>query len=355
MGLNQIIKDAIFGKYRKKQPEIIGNPQGIFSNVKKILLLRQDRIGDVLVTIPFLKDLKENMLDLQVHILLGNKNIQTAPFIKNYCNKIWFYNKNIRNIRDIRDTIKLIRELNQENFDLIIDLFDNPSQTSSLLLTFLHSQFKLGIEKENLKQYTHIVPMKLKSEVHIVERIANLLLPFGINPEELSLEISLDSNLFATSALLTEENYKILGINLSGSSPAKNWGVENYIAFINLITRKYSNIKVIVFASSNLKEQQEEICIKSNCTPAPITSSLIEFVGMLKQCDFILTPDTSVVHFCAAFKIPAIVLFSVPEIPPKLKVWTPYNSVHKAILTTRELNMIKPSEVLIKLEELLEE
>jgi ADP-heptose:LPS heptosyltransferase len=349
MGLTQIIKDAIFGKYKKKQPKIIDNPQEIFPNAKKILLLRQDRIGDVLVTIPFLKVLKENKTDLQIHILLGKKNIQTAPFIKNYCNKIWFYNKNIK------DTIKLIKELNRENFDLIIDLFDNPSQTSSLLLTFLHSQFKVGIEKENLKQYTHIVPMKSKTEVHIVERIVNLLLPFGINPEGLSLEISLDSNLFATNVLLPKENYKVLGINLSGSSPAKNWGVENYITFINLIAKKYSNIKIIVFASSNLKEQQEEICIKSNATPVPITSSLIEFVGMLKQCDFILTPDTSVVHFCAAFKIPAIVLFSVPEIPPKLKIWTPYNSVYKAILTTRELNMIKPSEVLIKFEELFGE
>lgn len=42
--------------------------------IKKILIIRSDRIGDAIVTIPVIRDLKLNYPDMQIHVISSNKN-----------------------------------------------------------------------------------------------------------------------------------------------------------------------------------------------------------------------------------------------------------------------------------------
>jgi len=59
------------------------------------------------------------------------------------------------------------------------------------------------------------------------------------------------------------------------------------------------------------------------------------------------------VHFAAAFQIPTVVFFHTPEIPPKLLPWTPYDSPHKALLTTDSIESISVHTVIEAFEELM--
>ncbi|MGB9702738.1 MAG: glycosyltransferase family 9 protein [Candidatus Kapaibacteriota bacterium] len=342
-----ILQSFIFGEFSKNQPLKITQSEKIFSNLNKILLLRQDRIGDVIVSIPFLKILRETLPNTEIHILLGKKNINAEIFINKFCDKIWFYDKNLRN------SIKLIKALNTEKFDLIIDLFDNASKTSSLFLKMLNSKAKLGIEKENSKIYSHIVPLKPQSKVHIVDRILNLTLPFGIKTENQNIKISIDESIFGKLDVqknISQKNnfQKRFGINISGSTEAKNWGVENYVAYINKLSQIYPEFEIMVFSTKELQEQQEHICTATKAQAAPITRSLLEFVALIRTCDFMLTPDTSVVHFCDAFSIPCVALYTVSENPPKRIPWTPYSTEYRAIITDEPLTTIPVEEVLDK-------
>lgn len=338
----KILQSLIFGQFKQKSPNKITQPQKIFNNINKVLLLRQDRIGDVLVSIPFLKKIKELAPNTEIHILLGKKNISTDIFIKKYCDKIWLYDKNMRN------SIKLINSLNKEKYDLIIDLFDNASKTSSLFLRFLKSQAKLGLEKENLKIYTHIVPLKAQSETHIVDRILNLLLPFGYEQCDEKIKISIDESIFAKYDFEANKNKKRFGINISGSTIAKNWGVENYIKYITELSKIIPDFEFVVFSTAELQEQQKRICEATKAQAAPITHSLLEFVAFVRSCDYMLTPDTSVVHFCDAFSIRCVALYTVGEMPPKRLPWTPYSTQHRAIITVGSLTNIAVDEVIEK-------
>ena len=86
-----ILQSFIFGEFSKNQPLKITQSEKIFSNLNKILLLRQDRIGDVIVSIPFLKILRETLPNTEIHILLGKKNINAEIFINKFCDKFWFF------------------------------------------------------------------------------------------------------------------------------------------------------------------------------------------------------------------------------------------------------------------------
>ncbi|MBP7215098.1 MAG: glycosyltransferase family 9 protein [Candidatus Kapabacteria bacterium] len=329
--------------------EIIASPQDIFSksDIKKVLLLRQDRLGDVIISLPLFEAFKANFPEKEFHICLGEKNIAATPFVQAFFQKIWYYEKNLFKI------IPLILHLNAEHYDLIIDLLDSPSRTSSIMMKLIKSKYKLGFDKENRSVYTHIVPLPNQSQVHIVDRVMNILLPFNIAPANIDKKINLHINDNIINPIPKNNNKKRLGINLAGSTKAKFWGIDNYIGFINKFLENHPDFEIYVFVQKNLQDLQAEICNTTKAFPAPITDDLQLLAKMISTCDYFLTPDTATVHFASAFQIPTVVFYYVPEIPPKLLPWTPYKTPHKALLTTDSIESISVDDAIKAFEELM--
>jgi len=170
VNLKGLLKDSIFAKNRKTTPKICYQKCNDIANAKTILLLRQDRIGDLLVTTPFLRNLQDAFPETQISILLSERNVVAQSCIKPYCSEIFVLRKNPLQF------LRLVRQLRRKRFELVIDLLDNPSVTSSILVRLLKARLSLGFEKENRNIYTHTVPLPDKSQGHIVERIANFLM-----------------------------------------------------------------------------------------------------------------------------------------------------------------------------------
>ena len=320
----------------------------------KILLLRQDRIGDVLISVPFVKSLRKKFPNARIDIILSERNVGSKRALIDYVDKIWIYKKNIYAL------IKLIQDTNKQKYDLLIDLFDNASTTSSLLIKFIKSSYSLGLDKSNRKIYTHVVPLKPKDKFHIVDRVAELMLAFGINPHEIELSLEYhilkEEKLWAENLLGIKSKEIRLGINLSGSSDAKFWGIDNYILFINKVKENYNNIEIILFAENKSADILQKIIIETKTKAAPFASSVHEFAILLSECDIILTPDTSAVHFAAAWNKPCIALYSTGDIKKFGMAWTPYNSPYKSItISEGNLSEIKIEDVFESLSELISE
>ena len=328
--------------------EIITEPLDIFSkpDIKKILMLRQDRLGDVIISLPLFQIFKSNFPDKELHICLGEKNIAATPFVQPFFQKIWFYEKNLFKI------ISLILHLNSEHYDLIIDLLDSPSRTSSIIMKLIKCKYKLGFDKENRNSYTHLVPLPNQSQIHIVDRLMNLLLPFNILHNEIDPKINLPIDDKIINPIPKNPHKYRLGINLAGSTKAKFWGLDNYINFINKFLENHPDFEIYIFVQKNMQDLQLQICTETQASPAPITDDLQLLAKMISTCDYFLSPDTATVHFAAAYGIPSVIFYNVKEIPPKLIPWTPYNAPYKALLTTDAISSIPVDEAIKAMEEL---
>ncbi len=323
-----------------------------FKNIKKALFLRHDRIGDVLVSIPFFKNFREHFPKVEIDVLLSDKNSGTSKVLRNYSNKIHILPKDLIRI------YYLIKELNRSKYDIIIDMFDTVSTRSNLLLQFIKSNYKLGFEKPNKSLYTHIIPMPDKSQIHIVERVLNLLTPFGksYDKTQIRLEYPLEEKITEKAYLLLGEKVKEyrLGIILSGSSTAKFWGIHNISQFIRLFNKKFFNFEIIVFGTEKHSKMINELPKVDCLKVAPYTNSLDEYAAMLSHCDYLITPDTSAVHFASAFSIPCLVMYSIP-VNSGFLPWYPYNSKYTAVITNElSIQFICAEEVLEKFFELYE-
>jgi len=314
----------------------------------KILLLRHDRLGDVLISTPFLNTLREIIPNAKIDILLSYKNKTVARAVESFTDDILILdNKPV-------DFIRLIRKIRNTQYDLIIDLLDNESATSNLIMKYSGASAKLGFNKSNANNYNYVVPIPNRGEVHIARRLFSLLLPFGVAtpPDKIKLEFSLNDEEKSKAAALLGKKEKPLrfGINLTGSNESKYWGDENYIEFIRKV-KSMDNVEVVLFAVPVIKEKAGKISAASGAKIAPIQPDFSVYAAMLNECDMILTTDTAAVHLSAAFGKPVIALFHSPE-PDKLMPWYPLGTESKSIVAKYSIAEITVAQVIDAFNEL---
>ena len=338
----------------KSEPENVVGKLEEFASAKRILLLRQDRIGDVLVTLPLLKKLRKVLNLAKIDILLSHKNKSTDFALKGLVDNVIVMKSGISGYKDA------VARLKNSEYDVVVDLLDNSSTTSTMLVGATNATIKLGFEKENRNIYTHTVDLPDKAKYSISQRLNNLLIPFtgnSENNENHEIQLSEQDKYEAESAVNWAENKLRVGINLSGSNDSKNWGTGNYIAFLKTAKSKYESVDFRCFTTMSNKLQLSEIITATGGKAAPFVSSFREFTAMIATCDIIITPDTSVVHLCSAFNIPCIGLYLVSDNPNVGMPWKP-ESMHSKVLTaphSESLEYIKITDVLGALDEIIEE
>jgi ADP-heptose:LPS heptosyltransferase len=319
----------------------------------KILFIRQDRIGDVLISTPIFASLKAHYPSAILDVLLSENNhfvLMNDALIR----KRWIYQKKIRKV------ISLVRSLRNEKYDFAVDMMDNPSVTSTFLCLFSGAQWNVGIAKNNNYVYDIQVPMLSRRDAHIVDRIAQLLTPFHIDPNVENLSIryftSPESDDFAERFLSANQlcQQPLIGINISAGGETRFWGIEKYRTLLSSITEKYPELHPILLYQPSDKEKANTIVEGlTKAVLSPLTNTFDQFAAIIKRLTFLISPDTSAIHVASAFSIPSVVLYVQSN--KSLRIWEPYGTDYEVVVTAvDDLSTISVAEVLSALKKLTE-
>ncbi|HUK20013.1 MAG TPA: glycosyltransferase family 9 protein [Gemmatimonadales bacterium] len=298
----------------------------------RMLLLRPDRIGDVLVSTPVIRTLRQQFPQAQIDILLSRTNYGVQPALARYIDHAWRYDKSFVG------GLRLARSVRRQRYDVVIDLIDNPSTSAQLIAMLSRARFRVGIRHERSAHYTHAVPLLDRQTVHIVERIAQLLLPFGIDPRRIPLDLeyplSDTDRSQARSRIGPGRGQPLLIVNISGGgkglSPARYWGRDNFVEFLRWVRGREPRFEILIGGAPDDMAEVQSIANATEAGVIPASPSFHEFAAMVHEADVLLTPDTSVLHLGAAWKIPTIALFHAPSGAPL--PWYPYRSPYRALL-----------------------
>jgi ADP-heptose:LPS heptosyltransferase len=129
---------------------------------KNILLFRTDRIGDLLLTCPSIKTIKEHFPDSKLSIVTSEKNFSYAKTFA-FFDKVFLFPK-----KSIFKKIKLFKELSKNRFDNIF-IFDGKDR-SILITCFLKSQKKVA-KIVNKKQAFFCKLFKIKFSYDVFGKI----------------------------------------------------------------------------------------------------------------------------------------------------------------------------------------
>ncbi len=330
-----------------KQPILVDDANNQLSfkhEAPRILLLRQDRIGDVLVSTPVLRALRSRYPKAELHMLLSTNNIAVEHAIAPYVNETILYRKSARGLASALQRIRANR------YDVVVDLMDNPSTTSTLFTRLSGAHVKLGIDKANAGVYTHVVPLLDRATVHIARRLAELLQPFGIAPDLVDLRPSYLVTEAERQALasrnqinLTQDNFR-LGVNASGSGKGRQYPVEATARILNTIAERYPQCTVYLVSDHRNVAWVSDVASRTSARAIKPSPSFHEAAGVWSLMSAIWTPDTSIVHLAAAFNIPSCVMYVHNN--PNLLPWYPIGSHVEAVHTqTTDIADIPESDV----------
>jgi ADP-heptose:LPS heptosyltransferase len=319
-------------------------PPGLDFSTRKYLFVRQDRIGDVLVSTPLIHALKARYPDACVDFLLSSNNhfvLENEPLVR----KRWIYRKTLLSAIDI------LKNVRNEHYDFVIDLMDNPSATSTVLCALAGGTWNVGLSKENAYTYDITVPLLPRRNTHIVDRLAMLLTVFGIDIQDLDLKVHyapLSENCASAEKFLKENRVlgkQLIGVNVSPGEGTRFWGVNNYQALISWLAKEYPESRTLILCQPSDRTVARTIAAPfSDVLLSPETRTFDQFAALVQSLWMLVTPDTSAVHLAAAFSVPSVVMYVQSN--KALRIWEPYGSMSETLVTDiDDLRRISQREV----------
>ena len=255
----------------------------------KILVIRFSSIGDIVLTTPVIRCLKNQISDVEIHVLTKKKFsglYKTNPYI----NKVYEYDDSLK---------KNIEELKLENYDYIVDLQKNKrSLRVTRALHCQHSSFpKLNFKKFLLTTFK----INLMPDIHIVDRYFKAVEKLGVKNDCQGLDFFIsEKNNYPLSELPEDFQNGYHAFVIGGTYKTKILPAVKVIEVI-----KKLNEPVILLGGPDDVERANEIISAVSCQLLAISLvgkiNLEQSASIVKNAKSVLTNDTGLMHIAAAF------------------------------------------------------
>jgi ADP-heptose:LPS heptosyltransferase len=273
----------------------------------KILIMRFSSIGDIVLTSPVVRCIKQQVKDAEVHFVTKENYLATIEYNPYIDKKIYLKN----------DLSSLLKELKGENYDYIIDLHNN-------IRTF-RIKLQLGVksfsfDKLNIEKWL-LVNLKINKlpKVHIVERYLETVKSLGVKNDLMGLDyflpndlISLSKDDFKNILQIPFEQFQYVAFAIGAQHSTKRLPTEKIIALCKKISKP-----IILLGGKEDAERAEEIItvVDTNIYNACGKLSLHQSAAIVKYAELVITHDTGLMHIAAAFnkKIISVWGNTVPE------------------------------------------
>ncbi len=329
-----------------------------FRNVKKILVIKLRHIGDVMLTIPVFRALRENFPDSHISALV-NSGTEEVLSGNHLIDEIIIFDRNIKKmntaIRCIKE-LSFLKQIRMKGFDMTVDL---TSGDRAAMVSFASgARYRLAYSpKRGIlgKRYLYTHLSKKQSGQHMVLQNLEIVRQFGIDTEhkQLNFFIPDDAKMFVRKVF--EENnippHSPLskggqrGVTIVHVHPTSRWlfkcWKDKYMAEVirRLIDK---GITVIVTSSPDRREMEKAkniLSLVDELTPPDIPplvrggiGGVIDLCGKttIKQLaaiadasDIFIGVDSSPMHIAAAVGTPVIAIFGAG-----VKSWRPWCERH---------------------------
>jgi|TARA_R110000737_G_scaffold61221_1_gene88268 lipopolysaccharide heptosyltransferase II len=269
----------------------------------KILVIRFSSIGDIVLTTPVLRCLKNQLEDVEIHYLTKTK---FKSLVEN--------NPNISKVITIENSIEeVLPELKRENYDHVIDLHNN--------IRTLSLKRKLGrpnasFKKLNVQKWLLVnLKMNKMPDVHIVDRYIETVQDLGVKNDNLPCEFYISSeNEVDVKAQFDLEQNQFVGAAIGAQFATKTLPTEQLIKILSKI-----NEPIVLLGGPEDEQKAKDIVIglpRKEIQNLCGKLNLQQSASVVKQCKVLLTHDTGLMHIASCFEVPVVSVWgnTVPEL-----------------------------------------
>lgn len=279
---------------------------------RRILIVRTDRIGDVVLSTPVIKALKDNFPGSFIAMMVSPS---TQELVRGnpYLDEVIVYDKSVIH-RSLLSSIKFAFYLRKKKFDLALILHSTNRVNIIAFLAGIKNRVGYGRRLGFL--LTKCLPYsKSKGEKHEVEYNLDLLRAIGVEVKDAGLFIPKDiaSERWADDILLSygiSKDYRLIVIHPSASCVSRLWPVERFAEVAKVLIKKY-DARVIIVAGKNDVTLADKLCSLIGYTVVNLAgkTNLMQLASILRRATLMISNDSGPVHMAVACGLAVIVLF----------------------------------------------
>ena len=338
--LNRIFQDYMrekrlkIGKYiwdKKEKSKIIEGDNFLENNnIKSILFLRYDgKIGDMIVNSLMFREIKRVYPDIKIGVIARGAAIDIIKDNPNV-DKIYEYHKDRKKIK------KLALKIKEEKYDLLIDFSEMLRVNQMMLINLCGARINIGLDRKDWKLFDLFIESDkdFKWTEHITNRYLAYLIKLGLKKENINISYDIylkDEKKYEAFFNEIKENKKLI-LNPYGASKHKSFSIETLEKIINYLKNKNIAVILVYFGDKYKELEFLEKKYTNVYIPKSITN-ILDTALLIKESDFVISPDTSIVHIASTFNKNIIAVY-----PPNggkygvdHLVWAPKSEYNKVI------------------------
>jgi lipopolysaccharide heptosyltransferase II len=275
---------------------------------QKILIIRLSSIGDILLTTPFIRQVRKKYPKAQIDFVVKTEYSELLEYNPNINNLIKF-----ESATGTKGLKKLKKSLNENEYEYIFDLHNNIR--SNYLRRGLRGKKKHQIKKNKVIQFLY-VKFKINrypDTIPIAERYLNVGKAAGVEDDGRGLEVFWEKEIEDSIDQILEKNGLIQNETFFTVAPGaglytKRWPIEYYKIFIEDIIENHKS-KVLVLGNDNDREQGNSLNDLNDVIDLTGKLSLLQSAVVLSKSKALISNDTGLMHMATAVNTPVLAIF----------------------------------------------
>jgi ADP-heptose:LPS heptosyltransferase/GT2 family glycosyltransferase len=297
-------------------------------DIRSILVMKLDHIGDFITAIPAIRSLKSLFAGATLHVLASRAArplVELGTGIDGFIEFEFFHSRSELGDRELSpgDFRELSQRLEPYNFDLAVDLRMHPDTRK--VLEYVPARIRAGYDQGGQFPFLDIAlewerdaPLQRK-RMHVSDGFMNLVAAIGtaINPvpDRGALVCADRGDILARLPAHARRLFDkpVAAIHPGVGNPGRQWPVEHFASLADLLVEK-SGVNIVIIGSPDERSLAETllnlVINKESISSLVGETSLKDLPQLLKACALYVGNNSGPKHIAAGLGIPTIGIHS---------------------------------------------
>lgn len=292
---------------------------------KKILVINLRYIGDSIWTIPFMRNLKMNMPDSEISVLINEGGEIFLRLMPEVSEVLTVRRSEIKGRLGILNFIRLLIRVRKKHFDTAIVLSNSDRPT---IIAFASgAKRRIGFVSDSWWRdflLTDRFRWDNDKNPHMIEFYLQALVDSGLKIYNRDLKIDVPGDvingIIKRFGVLKTKDKKSLIVHPGARNELRQWGADNFAEVINSLSGRY---RIFLIGGPSERRIVQAILNRLKKMPDIVSTdlSLLEFAALCKLSDLFVGNDSAPIHIAAAAGLYVVGIYG-PTLSKHCGPWT---------------------------------